>query len=165
MNRDNYRDYVVDAYRYYALCGRPDSIQLRQLRNVLPQNCRGGLADLEAVQRVLQRLELEPDAELWKRCLDIVYFSNPRRSTTRGAMSDRVHFASMELCISESTVYRMMRRLRMLLAMERGLRIDERELTKMSGTFATAARSGAASRERGEWFVPAGAESPAACPP
>lgn len=132
MNKDNYRDYVSDAYRYYALCGKPDQNELRALRSSQAQSYRGGIADLEAVARVLERLELEQDAQIWKRCLDIVYFSDPRHAPNRGTLTDRVRFAAMELCISESTVYRMMRRLRMLLAMERGLRVDERELQSMN---------------------------------
>lgn len=132
MNKDNYRDYVADAYRYYALCGRPDAGELRRMRTAQAHNYRGGMADLEAVQRVLDRLEYEPDAGMWKRCLDIVYFSNPKHSPARGALTDRVRFASLELCVSESTVYRMLRRLRLLLAMERGLRVDERELRSIN---------------------------------
>lgn len=137
MNKDNYRDYVSDAYRYYALCGMPDAGELRRLRTAQEHKYRGGMADLEAVLRVLDRLEYEQDSHMWKRCLEIVYFSNPRHSPTRGALTDRVRFASLELCVSESTVYRMLRRLRLLLAMERGLRIDERELRSIS----TAART------------------------
>ncbi len=131
MNRDNYRDYVSDAYRYYALCGKPDQNELRVLKSSQMQNYRGGIADLEAVARVLDHLELEQDAEMWKRCLDIVYFTDPRHAPTRGVLTDRVRYASIELCVSESTIYRMMRRLRMLLAMERGLRVDEREVRNM----------------------------------
>ncbi len=126
MSKDNFRDYVADAYRYYALCGKPDREELRVLRSA--QDYRGGLADLEAVSRVLEHLELEQDAKMWKRCLEIVYFTDPRRVPNRGILTDRVRFASIQLCVSESTIYRMMRRLRMLLAMERGLRVDEREL-------------------------------------
>lgn len=138
MNKDNYRDYVADAYRYYALCGMPDAGELRRLRTAQEQRYRGGMADLEAVQRVLERLEFEQDAHMWKRCLEIVYFSNPRHSPTRGALTDRVRFASLELCVSESTVYRMLRRLRLLLAMERGLRVDEREFMCISTGIRTA---------------------------
>lgn len=134
MNRDNYRDYVADAYRYYALCGKPDATELRRMRTTHTQNYRGGMADLEAVVRVLERLDYEQDAEIWKRCLEIVYFSNPRSSANRGALTDRVRIASLELCISESTVYRILRRLRLLLAMERGLRVDERELQSINST-------------------------------
>jgi len=131
MNKDNYRDYVADAYRYYALCGKPDSGELRRLRTAKSHDYKGGVADLEAVARVLDRLDYEQDAEIWKRCLEIVYFSNPRHSATRGALTERVRIASIELCISESTIYRMLRRLRLLLAMERGLRVDEREVQSL----------------------------------
>jgi|GEM_PF-1500027 len=131
MNRDNYRDYVTDAYRYYALCGKPERSELRRLRTSGCHDYNGGVADLEAVVRVLERLDFEQDSRMWKRCLDIVYFSNPRHSPTRGALTDRVRYAAMELCVSESTVYRMLRRLRLLLAMERGLRVDERELRSL----------------------------------
>jgi len=147
MNRDNYRDYVADAYRYYALCGKPDAAELRRLRTAQPHNYRGGMADLEAVAKVLERLDYEQDAEMWKRCLDIVYFSNPRSSASRGALTDRVRIASMELCISESTVYRMLRRLRLLLAMERGLRVDERELQSLHSAIKIAPRT-----EGAVWF-------------
>lgn len=131
MNKDNYRDYVADAYRYFAQCGKPNNSELRQLRTALPNGYRGGLSDLEAVSRVLERLALEPDGETWVRCLDIVYFSHPRRSPTRGALTERVRIAALSLAVSEATVYRMLRRLRTLLAMERGLRIDERELSRL----------------------------------
>lgn len=140
MNKDNYRDYVADAYRYFALCGKPDVNELRRLRTALPQNYRGGLTDLEAVRRVLGRLDFEPNADDWHRCLEIVYFSHPRRSPTRGALTDRVRMAAMELCVSESTVYRMLRRLRTLLALERGLRIDEREVQRVLSRSRDAAR-------------------------
>ena len=147
MNKDNYRDYVADAYRYYALCGKPDAGELRRLRTSQTNNYKGGMADLEAVLRVLERLDYEQDAGIMKRCLEIVYFANPRHSASRGALTDRVRFASMELCISESTVYRMLRRLRLLLAMERGLRVDERELNSLSTRMRVAQPA-----EHGGWF-------------
>lgn len=141
MNKDNYRDYVADAYRYYALCGKPDAAKLRKLRTAQSHDYKGGMADLEAVVRVLERLDYEQDADIWKRCLDIVYFANPKHSADRGALTDRVRFASIELCISESTVYRMLRRLRLLLAMERGLRVDEREVQSLHSTIKGTPRS------------------------
>lgn len=128
MNKDNYRDYVTEAYRYYAMCGKPRSRELSQVRSVLPSNSQGAIADLEAVTRVLERLEYEEDPELMKRCLDIVYFTDPRHYPGRGVLSARVNYAAMELSVSESTVYRVLRRLRLLLAIERGLRVEESEL-------------------------------------
>ncbi len=147
MYKDNYRDYVAEAYRYYALCGKPDAGELRRLRSAQSANYRGGMADLEAVVRVLERIDYEQDADIWKRCLDIVYFSNPRHSAVRGAITDRVRFASTELCISESTVYRILRRLRLLLAMERGLRVDEREIQSLQTTIRVTPR-----RDQSQWF-------------
>ncbi len=131
MNKDNYRDYVTEAYRYYALCGRPTELEVKQVRDILPPNCRGAVADLEAAARVMGRLELEPEGELMKGCLDRVYLADPRRTPGRGAISERVVRASMELCVSESTVYRILRRLRLLMAIERGLRVEEGELVQL----------------------------------
>ena len=128
MNKDNYRDYVTEAYRYYAMCGKPDQMEVRQVKNVLPPHCRGGLADLEAVNRVIERLRYEPDGDMMLRCMEIVYFTDPKHMASRGEMSSRVGRAAMELNTSESTVYRSMRRLRLLMAIERGLRVEESEL-------------------------------------
>lgn len=147
MNKDNYRDYVADAYRYYALCGKPDANELRRLRTAQSRNYKGGMADLEAVVRVLERLDYEQDSDIWRRCLEMVYFANPRSSATRGALTDRVRLAAAELCISESTVYRMLRRLRLLLAIERGLRVDEREIQSIQSTIKVTPQ-----KERGRWF-------------
>ncbi len=131
MNKDNYRDYVTEAFRYYAMCGRPCAADIRKVRTVLPPNCRGGVADLEAVSRTIERLAYEKDGQLMRRTLETVYFADPRHFASRGEISRRVGKASMELCVSEATVYRMMRRLRLLMAIERGLRVDEDELVLM----------------------------------
>ena len=128
MNKDNYRDYVTEAYRYYAMCGRPSSAELRKVRMILPSKSRGSIADLEAVLKVIERLDFEPESEMIKQCLEIVYFADPRHLSNRGTISSRVDFAAELLCVSESTVYRMLRRLRLMLAIERGLRVDEDEL-------------------------------------
>lgn len=125
MNKDNYRDYVTEAYRFYAMCGRPGAAELRQMRSILLNDCRGSIADLEAVQRVVERLGLEQDGELLSRCMEIVYFSDPKHIPGRGTISSRVDFAAAQLCVSESTVYRVLRRLRLMLAVERGLRVDD----------------------------------------
>ncbi|MBQ9994092.1 MAG: hypothetical protein IJP17_05210 [Clostridia bacterium] len=131
MKKDNYRDYVTDAFRYYALCGRPDSDQLRRLRTVAPQNMRGALSDLEAVSRVINRLNTEPDGEDELHCLELVYFAQPQYYPSRGAITERVRATADKLCMSEASVYRHLRRLRLLMALERGLRIDDRELVAM----------------------------------
>jgi len=124
MKKDNYRDYVCEAFRYYAQCGQPDSEKLRQMRLSATDWQRAGLNDLEAVYRVIKRLQSEPDGAITYRCLDLVYFANPSSPPSRGAISSRVTAASRELSLSEAVIYRILRRLRLMLATERGLRIS-----------------------------------------
>ncbi len=126
MKKDNYRDYVCEAYRYYAQCGCPDSEQLRQLRLNANEWQRANVSDLEAVYRVIQRLRSEPDGWLARQCLERVYLHPSQSAFSRGSISQRVALAARELSISESVVYRILRRLRLLLALERGLRIDDK---------------------------------------
>lgn len=126
MKKDNYRDYVTEAFRYYALCGKPDSDQLRRLRTVAPQNMRGALDDLEAVSRVINRLRVEPDGEDDLRCLELVYFAQPQHYPSRGAITERAQAAAKKLFLSEASVYRHLHRIRLLMALERGLRVDDK---------------------------------------
>ena len=124
MKKDNCHDYVCEAYRFYALCGCPDAERLRMLRLNMTEWQRADIQDLEAVSRVIERVRTEPDGHTTLRCMEIIYFSQPKVSPTRGLMSERVLAAAGELCVSESVVYRTMKRLRHMLAVERGLRID-----------------------------------------
>lgn len=129
MNKDNYRDYVADAFRYYALCGKPSANDMQRARTKNPPSdpaTRGRFNDLDAVVRVLDRIQYEADCNGLAKCLDVVYFANPKRSATRGALTARVRLVAVALAVSESTVYRMLRRLRMMYALERGLRVDEK---------------------------------------
>ena len=124
LKKDNCHDYVSEAYRYYALCGCPDGERLRRMRLEASEFQRADFQDLEAVCRVIDRVRSEPDGSVTLRCMELVYFSQPRVSLTRGLITERVLAASNELCVSESAVYRMMKRLRHMLAVERGLRIE-----------------------------------------
>lgn len=124
MKKDNCHDYVSEAFRYYALCGCPDGERLRRIRHETTEWQRADFQDLEAVCRVIDRIRTEPDGDTTLRCMEMVYFSQPRVSPTRGIISERVLAAAGELCLSESAVYRTMKRLRRMLAVERGLRID-----------------------------------------
>lgn len=130
MKKDIYRDYAADAYRYYALCGKPDSDRLRKMRLGMNEWQRAALGDLEAVYRVIQKLRTEPDGRITMRCLELIYFQNPNSTCGKGAITERVAHTASELCISESSIYRMMKRLRLYFALERGLRTDD-ELPRM----------------------------------
>ncbi len=127
MKKENYCSYVIDAFRYYAACDRPTGGQLRALKDVLRPEQRGALLDLEAVDRVISKLKWEMDGEQLLRCLELVYFACPHTQLTRGVISERVVFACGELGLSESSIYRALRRLRLMMAIERGLRISEKE--------------------------------------
>lgn len=130
MKKDNYRDYAAEAYRYYALCGRPDSDRLRKMRLNVSEWQRAALGDLEAVYRVMEKLKTDPEGWITMRCLELIYFQQPKASYSKGAVSERVSLTAAELCISESSVYRIMKRLRLHFALERGLRTDD-ELPRM----------------------------------
>lgn len=128
MKKDNYRDYVVDAMRYYAMCKKPDEATLRRLRNVLPPDDTACYRDLEAVQHMLKRLESEEYGRAGVRCVEIVYFASPSRALSRNDITLRVCRAASELSICETNVYRALRRARTLVAIERGLRVDDRSI-------------------------------------
>ena len=124
MKKDNCHDYVFEAYRFYALCGCPDAERLRKMRLNASEWQRADIQDLEAVSRVIERVRTEPDGSTTLRCMEIIFFTQPKTSLTRGIVSERVLAAADELCVSESVVYRTMKRLRHMLAIERGLRIN-----------------------------------------
>ena len=126
MKKTNFRDYAVQAFRYYALCGRPTADQLHTLRNQAPEDMRGALEDLEAVHRVITHLRTaELDGAIKLKTLEIVYMSNPWRYPGRNELTERARAASSTLYTSESQVYRHLHRIRELLARERGLRLSD----------------------------------------
>ena len=122
MYKDNYHDYVVGAMRCYALCGCPSEEELMRRRSVLPEE---KYYDLMAVERMLYRLGREEYGHLGVRCVETVYLSSPSEILSHGEITRRVVFASREAYICETSVYKALRRARALVAMERGLRIDD----------------------------------------
>lgn len=130
MKKDNYHDYVVDAMRYYAACDRPDARSLKKLRDVLPPEGMGCYRDLRAVERMLYRLKNEEYGPTGVRCVEMVYFAAPSHTPSRGEITERVSDAARELCMCEASVYKALRRARTLVALERGLRIDEESILR-----------------------------------
>lgn len=116
MKKDNIRDYAAEAFRFYALNRKYDD-------NVICDD-PAALADLQAVDRVIDELRGEPDGNLAIKCLELVYFAQPNRYAARGVITDRARYAAGQLGMSETGVYRVLRRLRVSLARQRGLRID-----------------------------------------
>lgn len=113
LRKDNIRDYTAEAFRYYALIRSGAVIS----------DDPAAIEDINAVDRVIDSLKDKPDGAISLRCLELVYFTQPRSLPKRGAITDRTRYASMQLGLSESDVYRRLRRLREDLAAQRGLRV------------------------------------------
>ena len=122
MEKDNYRDYVVEAMRYYAICGCPSEDDLRKLKNVLPEEGIASYYDLLAVQHMLYRLGREEYGPRAVECVKRVYI---KKTTSRQDISTRVSIAAMELSVCETWIYKALRRARILVALERGLRVND----------------------------------------
>lgn len=76
------------------------------------------LWDILAVEKTLAQLHI------WEReAVEIVYFPHAQRDVRKGEMSDRVSKASIEIPAGVATVYRYLKKARMIFAYERGLRI------------------------------------------
>lgn len=126
MEKDNYRDYAVEAFRYYSQCGKPSRIAIHHAIPVDSRHNAAAVSDLEAVANTIDAIRrTEIDASVWIRCLDIVYFTEPKRRPARNEISQRVAFACAELNVSESSVYRILKKARQIFAYERGLRTEE----------------------------------------
>ena len=114
MVKDNTHDYTTEAFRYYALYKAGDIVCAD----------KASLDDIKAVEELLEALDGEPDGAAVRRCLEIVYFAQPWRTPQRGAIAERARYASKELGLSESVIYRKLRWLRHSLAIRRGLRVE-----------------------------------------
>ena len=123
--KKNYDNYAIAAMYYYAQCGCPNANVINQQKSFGNIDKRS-LSDLEAVCRMLSRLKEDEDyEEMGVRCVEIVYLNNPSKLFSRGVIAERVRFAAGELFISEATVYKVLRQARRLVAIERGLRVND----------------------------------------
>lgn len=127
MKKDHYYDYVIEAFRYYASCGKPETKDIHHLRYSASMEQKGRLSDLEAVVRTVERLRTEPDGVDSINCLELVYFQQPQHHPKRNELTQRVENASLQLGLSVSSINRRLKRVRRLMAVERGLRIDDQE--------------------------------------
>lgn len=146
MIKDNIRDYAVGAFRFYAKLGKPTYEEYkRKMYNYavsvykdndllsetekeikaqkLFQGLKPEIEDIRAVESVMKKLEKNPDAAPLKRIVEIVYFQNPGDKYERSDITYRVHKAEIEAAVSEAGVYRYLKKVRIMFAEERGLRI------------------------------------------
>lgn len=151
IKNDHIRDYATEAFRYYAAQGKPTYEQLkRQIYDeILEKEKRElvhakGIADptvnahINAEKEVERRtaelldiLAVENTIKLLKycgkyeivKCIEKVYFPEPKRPLKSNDISGRVISASLSIPCSDRQVYRLLKQARMLFAAERGLRI------------------------------------------
>ena len=146
--KSHYRDYAVAAFRLYAEQGpaaaykerireqaetasREDGMPSRGLGSPTEaaviraeqalDNVQAVLADMEAVERVLDRAARRKDGEIMREALRKVYLvAGPAEW---GEIERRVCAASMAIPADRSTVFQALARACVMFAEERGLRI------------------------------------------
>jgi hypothetical protein len=148
MKKDHVRDYATEAFRYYAYMGKPHKEDLEQkyydeakqeyTRQYSEVKGTGISKPVEQMIMYAEGRVREKQAELWdilavektmqqltfyeRAAVDIVYFQEPHRAVKKGDIRDRVIQASLHIPADERTVYRYLRKARLIFAYERGLR-------------------------------------------
>ena len=148
MVKSNYRDYAVSAFRFFAEVGSSRAYRETILADVAQtsadgptakgygspteaqvmrgeaalDNARAELADLEAVERTLDRIDRMPEAVIARKVLRMVYLDRPGEELEPGDVSDRIIKAALAVPTSDRTVYRLLAKARRFFAEERGLR-------------------------------------------
>lgn len=148
MVKSNYRDYAVSAFRFFAEAGSSRAYREMILADVAQthadgpaakgygspteaqvmrgemalDNARAELADLEAVERTLDRIDHDRRAREMRQAVRMVYMTDPDVDMDRAEISRRVAQASIMIPASERSVYYWLRLARDFFAEERGLR-------------------------------------------
>ena len=151
MKKDNIRDYATEAFRYYAACGRKSSVEcMQQVKELIYEQTsreiiRTGsgthsdstaylamaaddascemaaeFLDIMAVEKTLMQLN-----EYQRAAVEIVYFADAKMELQKGDISKRVHKAGLSIAASEQSIYKWLRKARVIFAHERGLRITD----------------------------------------
>lgn len=123
MKKDHLRDYCTNAFRTYAEAGKPDVNCVKMFYEPHIKYGSGKAADICAVSDTLCRLRGMPDGALTVHCVDIVYFTEPRRAVRKNDISARVVYASRTLNVDISTVYRRLKLARDIFSEVRGLNV------------------------------------------
>lgn len=146
MFKDHIRDYATEAFRHYASLGKPTFDELKKFyyKKAMDEYKQGHekgsgisnpteaavmfaetklnekmaeLEDVLAVERtIIQLHEVEAEA------VEKVYFLFASKPLKKNEISERVCNASIEMFCDIRTVYRYLRKARMIFAYERGLR-------------------------------------------
>lgn len=149
MKKDFTRDYVTEAFRLYAIMGRPTYEAARKklyeeelsrynlshiedsfLREeVLMKNKEAMWLDILAVNRMIELLRQGGKSYI-VNAVEEVYFVQPLMPLRKGDITARARRFSLSFPTDERTVYRWLREARLLCAGIRGLRITETDVKK-----------------------------------
>ena len=144
MKREHYRDYAIEAFRFYARTGKtvdqlrdemledpvnkaeyelrggdiskPTEYELLHIQEMLGHR-EGELLDLIAVEKTLNQLQ-----QLEREAVNMVYMKDATMKIERGDIQNRVSIASVNIGASESQIYRFLRKARNVFCLERKLR-------------------------------------------
>ena len=142
MKKDPTRDYIINAFRLYALWGRPSSQEaeariyqqaLNKYENleedvskielfVKKNKCK--LDDIESVNKMLKILKTE-NRDYIINAIENVYFYAPNKDLRRNDITNRVRMYAQKCPASESSVYNWLRYARKICAKERGLSVED----------------------------------------
>lgn len=149
--KDYLRDYCTEAFRFYACNGMSaDKYKQKIYDEALEQQKRlegksgigspteaaiiraeaavdeklAEIKDMEAVEMTLAELHARAMPYI-VQAIKIVYFNDAGKELEPGDISLRVHAAELDIPASESSIYRYLRKARILFAEHRGLRIEK----------------------------------------
>lgn len=153
MKKDFTRDYVTEAFRIYALMGKPTYDKAKEIisqsaadihgRDPAVVICRAEkeiadqtplLLDILAVQKTLEILDRAGKRYI-SGAVAAVYFEQPDKPISRGEISRRVTSYSLSCPADESSTYRWLKHARLLCAAIRGLRITPAEVKTIKYLF------------------------------
>src|SRR5690554_1772112 len=122
QGRENYVNYLLDDLQKQkgtGPCSPTEAALIHKERLIRERHAE--IADLDAAEKIIDLCQRHyPDIY---RAVEMVYLQSPQRELEWGGIKERVHHAELTIPASESTVYRYLRKARLLFAEERGLRI------------------------------------------
>lgn len=155
--KDYLRDYCTEAFRFYACNGmNADKYKQKIYDEALEQQKRmekscgiscpteaaiiraenavdeklAEIKDMEAVEMTIAELEAAGRNHDIVQAIKIVYFQDAGKELEPGDISLRVHAAELDIPASERSVYRYLKKARMMFAEHRGLRINIKKFSE-----------------------------------
>lgn len=130
MKKTRYRDYAVDAFRFYGILHKPKSARLAEYRlkeyllthgiNISKEQFNASMDDLVAVIKTVDRLKR---AQYGETLMDVLRIYTDMDTNRRGSVEHAVVKATFDNYISAATVNRYLKIARDTFAEMRGLRM------------------------------------------